>query len=677
MPLEVAELLAVDVERDLAVARDVPGKPGQRAVLPLAADRAAAGAAVVVEGLVVREEGGVAGEERVAPRAGRAEERDVERPGGKRHAGVNVATRGRRKHAIERVAPVPLRQGMRPVPGAGQHVQRRHIEPLEQAGRLRADVEHAARHEDERQRQVEPGRLHLLRAEHETLRQHVVGHPVGPASQREELVRGNEQAGGRAIPDFGGLVQHVNLHAGAAQVGREVGGEVLHEHVAVRADEDADMAHVRDQIRQVAVIVRLGRQGAHGVVEQREAAHQPGKVLGINPATTLERARLDEMCVRVNAGCRDVRVAAQVILAVEHLEALQPRDGRSERPPVDLAHHLLKALDLRLLGRCRHGGRGFRLVGRGRGRGGTGHGGRRPDPLGNPRADQLRAPARAPHAGPAHRLDERRLGVEFSPPRFQRRRVRLGLARQSGQLGPGIRPQRETLLIQRLPTRGLTLQQLGEPGLRLQPRRRLRLRLVAPAPDIARLHLGCEARVPLGCERLVGRPQPVAGFAELPRKVGHLAPQVGGLLPQVGGLLPQVGGFLAQVGGLLGQVGDLPLRMVDLRPGPGENVPRVRPGRSRAGGCCQRRQHRVATPVRLDHAVQIQGLLLRRVLPVAPRQAQQVAQQVVRMHQRQPAPAHLTAGRQRRRGRRARAGEQQRVLRIPPVNARIVPQLGP
>ena len=74
MPLEVSELLAVDIERDLAMARDVPGKSGQSSVLSLAPDRPTAGAAVVVEGFVICEEGGVAGEERVAPRAGRAEE---------------------------------------------------------------------------------------------------------------------------------------------------------------------------------------------------------------------------------------------------------------------------------------------------------------------------------------------------------------------------------------------------------------------------------------------------------------------------------------------------------------------------------------------------------------------------------------------------------------------------
>ncbi len=104
-----------------------------------------------------------------------------------------------------------------------------------------------------------------------------------------------------------------------------------------------------------------------GVVEQREAAHQPGEVLGVHAATALERARLDEVGVRVDAGRRDIRIAAQVVLAVEYLEALQPRDGRSERPPVDVAHHALEVLDLRLLGRrLDGGGRGFRLVHHGR-----------------------------------------------------------------------------------------------------------------------------------------------------------------------------------------------------------------------------------------------------------------------------------------------------------------------
>jgi len=47
------------------------------------------------------------------------------------------------------------------------------------------------------------------------------------------------------------------------------------------------------------------------------------------------------------------------------------------------------------------------------------------------------------------------------------------------------------------------------------------------------------------------------------------------------------------------------------------------------------------------------------------------------MHQRQSTPAYAAAGRQRCGSRRARAGIQQRILRVPPVDVGIIPQLGP
>ena len=48
------------------------------------------------------------------------------------------------------------------------------------------------------------------------------------------------------------------------------------------------MAHVRDQVRQIAVVVLIGWQCTCGVVEQRQAAHEPGEVNAIHAATTLD-----------------------------------------------------------------------------------------------------------------------------------------------------------------------------------------------------------------------------------------------------------------------------------------------------------------------------------------------------------------------------------------------------
>lgn len=82
------------------------------------------------------------------------------------------------------------------------------------------------------------------------------------------------------------------------------------------------MAHVRDQVRQIAVVVLIGWQCTCGVVEQRQAAHEPGEVNAIHAATTLERARLDEVRVQVDASRRDIGISAEVVLAVKHLQAL-------------------------------------------------------------------------------------------------------------------------------------------------------------------------------------------------------------------------------------------------------------------------------------------------------------------------------------------------------------------
>ena len=99
----------------------------------------------------------------------------------------------------------------------------------------------------------------------------------------------NRQVGGRDL-DVGAFVQHVNADAGAAQVGREVVGKVHHEDIAVTADVNTDVVHVSKQVGQVAVVLYLGRQGAFGVVEQRETAHEPREILGVHPAPPLQRS---------------------------------------------------------------------------------------------------------------------------------------------------------------------------------------------------------------------------------------------------------------------------------------------------------------------------------------------------------------------------------------------------
>ena len=142
-----------------------------------------------------------------------------------------------------------------------------------------------------------------------------------------------------------------------------------------------------------------------------------------------------------------------------------------------------------------------------------GHQGHRPESRRNPRANRLQAPAGAPHSRLANRLDRRRLAIEFGFACLQRRCVRLGLNRRPSQRRLDVRLERKAFIT----TLGLILQHIVQPHFRPKPRRRLRLRLVAPAPQLARLRFGCEARLSLGCKRLIGCLQPVAGLAELTR----------------------------------------------------------------------------------------------------------------------------------------------------------------
>ena len=75
-----------------------------------------------------------------------------------------------------------------------------------------------------------------------------------------------------------------------------------------------------------------GGRDAYGMVEQREAAHEPREILGVHAAPALQRTGLDEVRVRVDPGRRDIGIAAQVIRGIKHFETLQPADGRLEQP---------------------------------------------------------------------------------------------------------------------------------------------------------------------------------------------------------------------------------------------------------------------------------------------------------------------------------------------------------
>src|ERR1700753_2979139 len=88
------------------------------------------------------------------------------------------------------------------------------------------------------------------------------------------------------------------------------------------------------------------------MIEQNQPTHETGEILRVHAAATLQRARLNEVFVWINARGLDIGIAPQVILGIEYLQALQSRNSSGEGPPVDLTNHPLIGLDLRLFTRC-------------------------------------------------------------------------------------------------------------------------------------------------------------------------------------------------------------------------------------------------------------------------------------------------------------------------------------